>query len=202
VSGRTLVGVLTLYSSNKDAYSEDHERIIEVVARQVSAAILEAQKGEKVRTRSFKDETTGLPNLRHLIEFIEVQLAGEERRHSFCLVTIQFEASPASGAIQATESVISGTRRALRPADLLFSSGPNELVALLLNTELDAATAIRVRLASALSLLKSDGALKTVKLGLACAPVDAADAERLLVVSRDRALKTGPTGISPPEAIH
>jgi GAF domain-containing protein len=79
-----LVGVLSLYSSNKEAYSEDHERIIEVVARQVSAAILEAQDAERLRKRSFKDESTGLPNLRHLIEFVEAQLAGDdERRHAF-----------------------------------------------------------------------------------------------------------------------
>ena len=84
LSGKTLVGVLSLYSSNKEAYSEDHERIIEVVARQVSAAILEAQDAERLRKRSFKDESTGLPNLRHLIEFVEAQLAGDdERRHAF-----------------------------------------------------------------------------------------------------------------------
>src|SRR5258708_37043929 len=80
ISGKTLVGVLSLYSSNKEAYSEDHERIIEVVARQVSAAILEAQNAGRVATRSFKDESSGLPNLRHLIEFIEAQLADDERR--------------------------------------------------------------------------------------------------------------------------
>jgi len=39
-------------------------------------------------------------------------------------------------------------------------------------------------------------------LGLACAPVDADDAEQLLVVSRERASKDGSSGITPPEAIH
>jgi putative nucleotidyltransferase with HDIG domain len=202
LSGKTLVGVLSLYSSNKDAYSEDHQRIIEVVARQVSAAILEAQNAERLRTRSFKDETTGLPNLRHLLEFVEAQLADDERRHPFCLVTIQFELSHTTSTDQATESIVSGTRQALRPADLLFRSAQNEFVALLLNTEVNAGTAISVRVASALGALKSSGVLATVRLGLACAPFDAAEAERLLVVSRERAITNGTSGISPPGAIH
>jgi putative nucleotidyltransferase with HDIG domain len=202
LSGKELVGVLSLYSSNKDAYSEDHQRIIEVVARQVSPAILEAQKAERLRTRSLKDETTGLPNLRHLLEFVEAQLADDERRHPFCLVTIQFELSSTSTPDRATESVVAGTRRALRPADLLFRSGRDEFVALLLNTELNAANAIGVRVASALAALKSSGVLATVRTGLACGPLDAADAEQLLVLSRERAINVGNSAIPPPGAIH
>jgi putative nucleotidyltransferase with HDIG domain len=201
LSGKTLVGVLSLYSSNKDAYSEDHQRIIEVIARQVSPAILEAQNSERLRTRSFKDETTGLPNLRHLLEFVEAQLADEERRHPFCLVTLQFELSPPVDPDK-TELIVASTRRALRPADLLFRSGESEFVALLLNTEVHAATAISVRVASALSTLKAGGLLATVRLGLACAPIDAVEAERLLVVSRERAIGNGASGTPPPGAIH
>jgi putative nucleotidyltransferase with HDIG domain len=202
VSGKTLVGVLTLYSSNKEAYSEDHERIIEVVARQVSGAILEAQSAERLRTRSFKDESTGLPNLRHLIEFIEAQLSDDQRRQPFCLITIQFNAPSAAAVDLATGSVVISTRRALRPADLLFRSADDELVAVLLNTERNPATAIGLRVASMLGTLKSNGELSSVRLGLACAPLDAQEAERLLVVSRERAVKNSISAVSPPGAIH
>jgi len=202
VAGKALVGVLSLYSSNKDAYSEDHERIIEVVARQVSAAILEAHNAERLRTRSFKDETTGLPNLRHLIEFIEAELADAERRHPFCLFTVQFDSSSSFSPQGATDAVVTGTRRSLRPADLLFRSAPSELVAVLLNTELNAANAIGLRVASALSPLRSNGTLASVRLGLACAPADGEEAQRLLVVSRERAGENNIAGVSPPEAIH
>lgn len=202
LSGKTLVGVLSLYSSNKDGYSEDHQRIIEVVARQVSAAILEAETAERLRTRSFKDETTGLPNLRHLLEFVGAQLADDEQRHPFCLVTMQFDLSPSQSSGQATELIVSGIRRALRPADLLFRSGQDEFVALLLNTEVDAASATSVRVASALGAVKATGVVTTVRLGLACAPFDAAEAERLLVVSRERAVNNGTSGNFPPGAIH
>jgi hypothetical protein len=75
-------------------------------------------------------------------------------------------------------------------------------VALLLNTERNAAMAIGLRVSSALGTLRANGVLSSVRLGLACAPVDAADAEHLLMVSRERAIKDGGSGIPPPEAIH
>jgi putative nucleotidyltransferase with HDIG domain len=202
LSSNTLVGVLSLYSSNKDAYSEEHERIIEVVARQVSAAILEAQGAERLRTHSFKDQSTGLPNLRHLIEFVESQFADDDRRHPFCLVTIKFNPSTPVGMERATEAVVSATRRGLRPADLLFRSGNDELVALLLNTERSAAAAIAVRMASALDVLKADNVVSSVGLGLACAPTDAAEAERLLLVARERSLGNDDLGLRSPGSIH
>jgi putative nucleotidyltransferase with HDIG domain len=202
LSGNTLVGVLSLYSSNKDAYSEEHERIIEVVARQVSTAILEAQGAERLRTRSFKDQSTGLPNLRHLIEFIESQFADDDRRHPFCLVTIKFDPATPIGMERAAESVVSATRRGLRPADLLFRSGNDEFVAMLLNTERSAAAAITVRMASALDVLKADGIISSVAFGLACAPSDAGEAERLLVVARERLTHDDNSGLRPPGSVH
>jgi putative methionine-R-sulfoxide reductase with GAF domain len=202
LAGKTLVGVLSLYSSNKDSYSEDHERIIEVVARQVSTAILEAQGAERLRTRSFKDESTGLPNLRHLLEFVETQLADDVRQQPFCLITISFLPGASGARGKTTETVVAATRRALRPADLLFRSGPEELVAVLLNTEHTGASAISLRVTSALDGLKSTGVLESVRLGLACGPVDAAKAEQLLGVSRERATSDGSSGTKPPESIH
>lgn len=202
LSGQTLVGVLSLYSSNKDSYSEDHERIIEVVARQVSTPILEAQGAERLRTRSFKDESTGLPNLRHLLEFVETQLADDDRQHPFCLITISFLHGASGATEEATAAIVASTRRALRPADLLFRSGSEELVAVLLNTERNGASAISQRVASALDTLKTDGVLESVQLGLACGPVDAAKAEQLLGVSRERATPGGTSGVKPHGSIH
>jgi len=202
VAGKSLVGVLSLYSSNKDAYSEDHERIIEVIARQVSGAILEAQRAERVRVSSLKDETTGLPNFRHLTEFIEEQLSDDSRRHPFCLITIKFKATAATNFSRATEAIVAATRRALRPADLLFRAADDELVALLLNTEYDSASAVGLRLQSALDVLRRDGTAAAGRLGLACVPVDIGNAARLLALSRERASNDPDSGFSPPKAIH
>lgn len=202
VSGKSLVGVLSLYSSNKEAYTEDHQRIIEVIARQVSGAILEAQSAEKARLRSFKDESTGLPNLRHLLEFVRSQLAEDSGRHPFCLITIRFEVAGTESVEAATSQVISATRGGLRPADLVFRSAPTELVALLLNTEKGAAHAVRTRIQTALRAVQASGLVAASYCGLACAPLDAVEAERLLGVSRDTATTEDHSDRFPPESIH
>ena len=59
------MGVLSLYSSNKDAFSEDHERILEVVARQVSIVMAEVYGGGKEGVAG-RELSVGLPNLDRL----------------------------------------------------------------------------------------------------------------------------------------
>ena len=201
VAGQRLVGVLSLYSSNKDAYSEDHERILEVVARQVSGAILEAQNAETRRTRSFKDEGTGLPNYRHLIELIAAQSV-EEHRHPFCLVSLRFELGSTTGTERATEAIVAAVRQSLRPTDLLFRSAESELVALMLNTDQAATNPILAKLAAALDGLRANGLIATARLGLASVPSDTGEAERLLSLARERAAKNSSPRATPPGAVH
>jgi putative nucleotidyltransferase with HDIG domain len=201
LAGETLVGVLSLYSSNKEAYSEDHERITEVIARQVSGTIREAQSAERARRRSFKDQTTGLPNLNHLVEFIEAQLADADRRQPFCLVLVRFSADESVPGDQETGAAIAAVRRTLRPADLLFRSGLDELAALLLNTEQMTAKAIVTRLETSLNQARASGSIASFRIGMACGPSDAAAGEQLLRCARDRATANDPSR-RPPEAIH
>jgi putative nucleotidyltransferase with HDIG domain len=203
IAGQTLIGVLSLYSSNKEAYTEEHERILEVIARQVSGIIRETHAIERARRRSFKDQTTGLPNLNHLVEFIQAQLsdADADGRHPFCLVWIRFATEAADPAEDATGAMISAIRRALRPADLLFRSGNDELAALLLNTERIAATVLVAKLESGLAQLRSSGAITTFRIGVACSPSDADAGDQLIRCARERTFPNdGPT--HPPEAVH
>jgi GGDEF domain-containing protein len=186
LSAKTLVGVLTLYSSTKDAYSEEHQRIIEVIARQVSPAILEAQNTEKHRARSLRDETTGLPNLVHLLEFVEAQMKGEDKRHPLSLITVRFAVSVDSTPESATDAVIAAIRRALRPGDLLFRAAADEFVAVLLNTERPAAAAVRMRIDAAMHGLTETRVVASSSVGQAFAPADSYKADRLLDISRNR----------------
>jgi len=198
MTGDTLVGVLSLYSSNKEAYSEEHERILEVIARQVSGAIRDARAAEQKRSRSLKDETTGLPNLNHLIEFVDGQLSQADRHHPFCLLVVRIGSTgtPASTEI---ESLVTAVRRSLRPADLLFRSGLDELAVLLLNTERAIAEAIASRMEASLEQLKAGRTIVSFRVGSVFGPSDAAG-ERLLRLARERAATINPTG--PPEAVH
>lgn len=198
ISDDALVGVLSLYSSNKDAYSEEHERILEVIARQVSGTIREAQIAERTRSRSFKDETTGLPNLNHLIEFVDGQRGEAAGRHPSCLLVVRISAAEGQTASEIERSV-SAVRRMLRPADLLFRSGPDELAAFLLNTDRTAAEAIASRVETSLEELRAARAITSFRVGSAFGPSDAIGAQ-LLRLARERAAVNG--GLEPPEAIH
>ena len=200
IAGDTLLGVLSLYSSNKDAYSEEHERILEVISRQVSGTLRDARAAERARKTSFKDQTTGLPNLNHLIEFIDAQLGEDDGRHPFCLVIVKFGGRDVVPNTEEMEAAIATVKRTLRPADLLFRSGLDELTGLLLNTERKAADVIASRVTAALAQLKSDLSIVSFQIGVACGPADGVDGERLLGSARERA--TTPGGSSSPQAIH
>jgi len=164
----------------------------------VSGAILEAHAAERVRSRSLKDEITGLPNLRHFYELVQAHLSEPDQRHPFCLVVVLLTMQNVQSAI---DDVVTGVRRSLRPADLLFSSTCGELVALLLNTDQKASTVIASRVARSLDSLRADGLITAARLGLACAPEEAGTGESLLTLARDRASSSnGP--ITRNEAIH
>jgi GGDEF domain-containing protein len=187
--------VLSLYSSNKEAYTEEHERIIEVIARQVSPVIFEAHAAERVRSRSLTDENTGLPNLRYFFELVNSHLAQPDHQHPFSLVAVRWT----GGSIATNDQIVLAVRRALRPADLLFSSGADELLVLLLNTDHNAGSALANRIAANLEALRAAGTLAQAKLGLACAPFEAHTGDALLALARERSSANGPPRN---EAIH
>ena len=66
IDSGSLVGVLSLYSPTKDAFTEDHKRIAEAVARQVTQTVLNARRFEQDLAITLKDQVTGLPNVEHL----------------------------------------------------------------------------------------------------------------------------------------
>lgn len=202
IAGKSLVGVLSMYSSNKDAYGDDHERILEVVARQVSAIVGESYKAEVQRTHSMKDQSTGLPNYRHLIELVDLQLSRSDT--TFCLVMIRFDVAPAGSVEQKTiDDLVALFRRALRPADLLFRTADHELVSLLLKTDRHTASSFIANARSTFtSHLRSYPAIM-VRLGTACAPIDARDGNELVRIARERSFQdTTNTGDAAPESIH
>jgi len=75
ISGHRLLGVLTLYSTQQEAFDENHRRIIEAVARQVADRVAHVLK--LGRTEAM-DALGGLPNRQQLQRFLRSEL-GEGR---------------------------------------------------------------------------------------------------------------------------
>jgi diguanylate cyclase (GGDEF)-like protein/putative nucleotidyltransferase with HDIG domain len=71
----SVIGVLALYHSDRDAYSKDQLRVLQAVSSKLTAAILSSLKHDQAASVSSKDELTGLPNDRALFLHLDSEIA-------------------------------------------------------------------------------------------------------------------------------
>jgi diguanylate cyclase (GGDEF)-like protein len=76
----TVLGALAMYSAELSAYTADHLRLMEAVAKLASDAIANAVQHERTETSALTDLLTGLPNARALRYRFEEE-ADRARRH-------------------------------------------------------------------------------------------------------------------------
>lgn len=211
--GTNLVGVLTVYSTRRDAFTEDHKRVIEVVGRQVSQTVKSAVDFERERTSSLRDQLTGLPNLQHLERFIAAEMGATGGPSVLSIIfadvesleTINRRYGRAVGD-QTLAFVADSIRRVLRGADVLFRYGNDEFVALLVQTDAPAAQAVAERIvdrlrSSKLPVFAAEEMDLSLTLGIATAPVDGTTLPDLVDVARQREKPTrGP--VARPPSVH
>jgi diguanylate cyclase (GGDEF)-like protein/putative nucleotidyltransferase with HDIG domain len=150
---KELVGVLTLYSTSRDAFSDEHQRIIEAVSRQVSSIVKKVTDStSKDKPSALRDQVTGLPlveQMRHVTgPFGEATLP---KPTSLLLIDVdnlgainRSHGRPAGDEVLAR--VVVTARRCLRPADLFFRHGSDEFIVLLLQTSFAAAQSVSERI--------------------------------------------------------
>ncbi|PYR63107.1 MAG: hypothetical protein DMF91_04485, partial [Acidobacteria bacterium] len=144
----TLVGVLTLYAATQDGFTEDHRRIVEVVARQIGHTFKSAAEFDNAARR---DPMTGLPNLVQLEHLVDSAGMGTVTRASLLLIDVVGlkEINTLHGRSTGDDvlrHVVRQTRAGLRVADILFRYGSNEFVALLNDTDPDTAIVVASRI--------------------------------------------------------
>jgi diguanylate cyclase (GGDEF)-like protein len=171
-----LVGVLTAYSTQRDAFSEDHQRILEAVARQVGQTLKHAVIFDKERQERLRDQITGLPNLKQLERFIAAELRTPSLSGDLAIILIEIRSgirstTPADSVISSVAEII---RQGLGGADVLFRYSESALIVLMTST--DRRTAIHVaegaseRLSSFVAAAGAGAPSAT--LGVATAPAD------------------------------
>jgi diguanylate cyclase (GGDEF)-like protein/putative nucleotidyltransferase with HDIG domain len=150
--GHTLIGVLTLYSTTQEAFSEEHQRVAEIVGRQVAPAIQQAAEHQKTRVGVLRDQLTGLPHLEQYRDLAAAQVAEStvQRPVSLLLVDVNNldRINKSLGRLAGDDvmgRVVRAARRSLRAADMLFRYGDDEFVALLLQTTIATGRAIAQR---------------------------------------------------------
>ena len=77
-----LVGVLTVYSAEKDAFTSDHLRILLAISSKIAMAIENALKYQQAENSATTDYLTGLPNARSLFLQLDRELARCKREKS------------------------------------------------------------------------------------------------------------------------
>lgn len=208
-----LVGVVTVYSTHKDAFTEDHRRIIEVVARQVSETVRHAVDFEYTRSTAFRDKLTGLPNRQHLTRFIASETEARSGSTQLSIVFVDLDSLKSitrrHGRLagdRVLAEVVDAIRKVLRGADVLFRYDSDEFVVLLAQTDVVAARAVSERISGRILELRRDAVQPetqaiSITLGIATAPADGTSVDDLVAAARrgDRTIQI-PTSTSP--AVH
>jgi putative nucleotidyltransferase with HDIG domain/diguanylate cyclase (GGDEF)-like protein len=193
-----LVGVLSVYSTARDSFSEDHRRIVESISGQVAQTVRQSLDYEISRTSRLRDGVTGLPQLEHVKHLVSSAASGEAaypfslilvRVDDLSVVTSELGLPNAHGLL---ERVAASMRKVLSSADVLCrSSSDQEFVALLLNTDSQTCFQVASRLDSTLKsevlgTRESSQGHHFARISHATAPQDGPDVEDLLSLSRQR----------------
>lgn len=168
LSGPSLVGVLTLYSPVNDAFSDEHQRILEIIAGQISRIFSRAILEQTAKLSLLRDEVTGLPNLEQVIQAVGPGEPGDlPAPTSLLLVSLKnftdFARSNSAEETHRTVGVlVNVARQSLRAGDVLFRPQPDELGALLLQTTNETAENIARRLTDAMERVSKEAGLRIV----------------------------------------
>ena len=146
-----LVGVLTLYSTGIKAFSEEHQRVIEAISRQVAPIVRRSSTTVTTNLSSEGPKTPELPSLEHLRQFTEA-IGLTELPRPTSILTIVVETSGEAGRQkwigdeQRLATIVETVKRHLRTGDLVFRQSSNELLVLLLRTDVLTATSMGLRI--------------------------------------------------------
>jgi diguanylate cyclase (GGDEF)-like protein/putative nucleotidyltransferase with HDIG domain len=192
-----VVGVLTLYHADADAFTSDHLRILLAISSKAGLAIENALKYRQVENSAGTDELTGLPNARSLFLQLDSELARSRRTGQPLVVMVLdldgFKAVNDRFGHLAGNKMLQLIAKALRSCcrdhDCVARMGGDEFV-IILGGATRAATRVKAqefRRATrdvGFSFCQED--ILSVSVGEACFPNDGMDAEALLAVADKR----------------
>lgn len=207
INGTSLVGVLTLYATRQNAFSEEHQRIIEIVAVQVSKIVSTAIAQSTTRLLHLRDHVTGLPNLEQVLQAVGPGgLSDLAAPTSLLLVAAADFSDFAKGRTDAdvqrtVESLVRLTRQSLRAGDLLFRPQKDELCALLLQTDPDTSEAIAKRLKEAFIQFSAQSGLR-VGVSVGHSTSETGSLHALVSLAREHLTKWDVTPRASSESIH
>jgi diguanylate cyclase (GGDEF)-like protein len=187
-----LLGVLTLYHADRDAFNKDHLRILLAISAKIGMSIENAIRYRQAESSATTDYLTGLPNARSLFLHLDSELARGRRNDKpplavlvldldgFKLVNDRFGHMEGNKVLH---QVATGLKNACREYDYVARMGGDEFVILLpgaapQDAQKKMAQFRRVVKEIGQKLFSGNGL--SVSIGMAHFPFDGVDAEQLL----------------------
>lgn len=191
-----VVGVLTLYGTARDAFTSQHQQVVEFAARQIGPALERALGFEQERMASLFDAETGLPNEKYLARVLASAVycgrAGGLRPGLLMLVDVDHREPAAclddspQGRADVLIRLAATARTAVRVTDLVFRTGEHEVAILMGDSTAEAMTTVARRVTEAMRDLNADGRDSGLQSAFALFPDHAADPGDLLRAARSR----------------
>ena len=201
VAGDQLVGVLTVYSTNQDAFSDEHRRVIEVIARQVAHPIRQCAGLDRHHVANHRDiaRASQGPQIDQLVS-AEIESASS----AVALSIVAVEVASAREIEPFLSAAGAAIKQTLRGADVLFRYGSDQFVVLLPQTDLTTAEGVALRIAERLTALRVEFGLDpgALSLGIATAPSDGNTLDRLILAAKFRTQSQGSSATHPRPSVH
>ncbi len=196
-----VIGALTLYRVDKDAFSRDHLRILLAISSKVSLSIENALRYQLAEDSATTDYLTMLPNARSLFLRLDSELARSKRTmepltvlvcdvDGFKQVNDRFGHLEGNKVLRYVADVLRGS---CREYDYVARMGGDEFVILLPGSDRDAVnrriSEFQSIACDATPLLNGAGVIR-LSVGEAFYPEDGSDAEQLLAGADRRMYKS------------
>jgi GAF domain-containing protein len=193
VAGESLVGVLSLYAPDHQAFSETHKRLFEHISKPLAHLVRGAIELEQVQRATGPRLLAGLPDA----ESAELEFSRERSRCHIAAVSLRLHGADEHESAAGTPGLLLARaaallRRDLRAADLLYRDGAHGLLAVLPHADADAAGTIADRarnsLLNALQMLDAPASARAfVTVGVAATPGDGDSLSVVVSMARRRA---------------
>ena len=191
-----VVGVLTLYQIQADAFTLDHRRILQNISGKVGVVIDNALHFEHVQDAARTDELTGLLNSRSLFEYLAREVAAcSQNGDSMAVIVMDLDgfkkANDEHGHLagnRVLQNVAGQLKKCCRSTDVVARLGGDEFVMVVSNPG-DILPQLMGRIADAGYGAGAEINYKTpiaMSAGYALYPQDALDAESLLEKADER----------------
>jgi diguanylate cyclase (GGDEF)-like protein/putative nucleotidyltransferase with HDIG domain len=191
-----VVGVVTLYHLQPEAFSADHRRILMAISPKAGLAIENSLCFERAINAADTDQLTGLRNSRSLFNHLEQEVASSSRRNgSFAVIVLDLDgfkkANDDYGHLagnRVLQAVATALRAHCRAGDFIARLGGDEFVVIMPEAG-HCLAEVLAKLHDIGGWISSDSGCEarvSMSVGVSSYPEDGADAETLLEKADER----------------